>query len=140
MKLLHNNLALNNSVILISILLIVALIAYPLYQDHLISVRRNSAKISLLQLAAAMEKHYAKYNSYENATINQDQKTDIGSHSTTNGGWYILEITQQTDYDYTLSAIPQDRQQNDSQCGTLSLNKSGEKSISGEGTASSCWH
>ncbi|NQY42535.1 MAG: hypothetical protein HRT87_04220 [Legionellales bacterium] len=122
------------------VILIIAIVAYPIYKDHVIYTKRTEAKFNLLNLVGAMERHYSKYNSYESATIGTNPTTDIINNEMTVGNWYKLEIASQTDHDYTLRAIPQNQQAiDDTKCGILTISKFGEKRISGQGPISKCW-
>ncbi len=114
--------------ITLAIVGILASIAYPAYQKHVVRVRRNQAIIVLNNTAAELEQHYSTGHSYKDFPIkNQDTK------------FYRFEVTAEDD-NYTISAIPINAQaQRDKQCGTLSLNQRGTKTISGSGTLNGCW-
>ncbi len=114
--------------ITLAIVGILASIAYPAYQKHVVRVRRNQAIIVLNDTAAELEQHYNTGHSYKDFTMkNQDDK------------FYRFEVTTEAD-NYTISAIPINAQaQRDKQCGTLTLNQSGAKTISGNGSLTSCW-
>lgn len=118
----------------LAIISILAMIAYPLYTQHLFKARRSDAEIALLDLASGMERYYADHNSYLGATL-ENTETNKYSHN----DFYQMSIAMSTDEDYQLTAVPKNAQLKDTLCGNLGLNQLGEKTISGKGTVSECW-
>lgn len=114
--------------ITLAIVGILASIAYPSYEKHVVRVRRNQAIIVLNDTAAQLEQFYNTNHSYKEFSMkNQDDKL------------YRFEVTTEAD-NYTISAIPINIQaQRDKQCGTLTLNQRDSKTISGSGTLNGCW-
>lgn len=130
-----------DSLILILVVFIIIAVAYPIYRNHVIAMKRSEAKLALYNLAGAMERHYSKYNTYESATIATNPATDIRANNLTIGSWYKLEIAYQTNYDYIIKAIPlKEQAYDDTKCGVLSITKFGEKRITGKGPLSKCWN
>ena len=126
--------------ILIAILGIIFVIAHPLYTNHVISTKRLEAKISLLNLAASLERYHSKHKTYKTATINTDATTDVLANDMTIDNLYKISITSSSSKDFTIVATPQATQaKEDLICGTLSITKFGEKNISGTGPISKCW-
>lgn len=103
--------------VVVALVAILAGIAYPMYTQHIIKVRRTEAQTTLLSLAAHMERYFTEHNSYEGATIPQDIQQNF----------YRLAIKTANAHTYQLSATPIGSQTNDSQCGILSLSQSGQK-------------
>jgi len=107
-------------------------LAYPRYNQHLITVRRTYAIAALTDVAARLEQYYAANNTYAGATLNNLGVPEIN--------FYQLQITQATADQYSVSAIPQKQQaQDDSDCGTLILDQEGNKKITGKGKIATCW-
>lgn len=121
--------------IVLAIIGILMGLAYPRYRQHLITAHRAYATVSLTDLAARLEQYYTQNNSYAGATLD---KLDISDAKYKN--YYQLKITQATNDQYTISAIPQNHQaQEDTDCGTLILDQTGNKNITGSGTIEECW-
>lgn len=115
------------------ILGILIAIAYPSYQQFIIKTRRTEGQAALLNAAIAMESHYAKHHSYENANI------------PVNGRWYVVDISEQSENTFTIKATPRSAQAHDAQCQTLTLNSLNVKGISSgpkgtpTGKSGDCW-
>lgn len=122
-------------IIVLAIISILAGLAYPHYNQHLITARRAYATVALTDLAARLEQYYTHKNSYAGATL-----AELGVSDANYKNYYQLKIDQTTNDQYTISAIPQNKQaQDDSDCGTLSLDQAGNKNITGRGKTEECW-
>lgn len=122
-------------IIVLAIISILAGLAYPHYNQHLITARRAYATVALTDLAARLEQYYTHKNSYAGATL-----AELGVSDANYKNYYQLKIDQAIDDKYVVSAIPQGKQaQDDTDCGTLSLDQSGNRSITGSGTVTACW-
>ena len=140
-KAMVGNMNLNRGFTLLELLIVMALIAilislaYPRYTSHLVKGRRNQAEADLLYLASQLEAFYTLQNTYQGSTLEilrVNPYTD--DHS------YQLSIQSATETDYTIAASPLDQQAKaDAQCGILTLNGQGAKSVSGTSTAEECW-
>lgn len=70
-------------VVTVFIIGILAAIAYPSYQRHVLRTYRASAQACLQELAAYMERHYVERMSYANATLpNTACKEDLSQRYT----------------------------------------------------------
>lgn len=122
--------------ITLAILGVLAAIAYPAYNQHVIKARRSDAQIALLDLAARMERYYAENNSYQNATLEK-----LHLDAATPQGFYMLVIAEAAPNTFSLLAKPVGAQAtNDPLCGELTLNQLGQKSQTGTGTMQQCWN
>ena len=130
------------------VLLIIGIVvsfSYPLYQAHMIQVRRYDGQSALLDLANRLERYYSEKNSYQSATMGTGKATDVLENNLSAGGWYMLSIADQTPSFFTLQAIPIKSQVNDKCCQTLTFTSLGEKGISHGprgmpgGTVKECW-
>ncbi len=122
---------------------ILAGIAYPSYQDSVMTSRRADAKGALLGLANAMERRFTERNSYLGAGTtdgNTGSPTIFSATSPIDGGtaYYNLSINAVTASTYTLHAAPTGAQAND-RCGTLSLTQAGVRGISSALPVAECW-
>lgn len=133
-------------VITMAIIGILASLAYPSYLDYVTRARRHDGQTALLELANQMEHYYANNNTYQTATIATGNRTDIRKTNTSPEGWYMLEITQQSDTNYALQAIAIKAQaMNDPFCSNLTFTSLGEKGPAHnqeetpKGKLSRCW-
>lgn len=128
-------------VIVVLIISILAAIAYPAYQNHVIKARREAAKGCLLEMQQFMERFYTTNLRYDQTmgggaavVLPQCQAgRDVTNH-------YAVRLDAVTQRTYTLSATPLDRQLAiDTYCGTLGLNNAGNKTKTGSETVDYCW-
>jgi len=119
--------------LVITLIGIMSLISYPLYTEHLTRVRRSMISAKLIDLAGRLEKYYASNNSYHDATF-----AKLAFSYENQSAYYQLEIIAKNDF-YTLKASPIGSQTKDLTCGTLIIDQSGSKNITGTGKISECW-
>ena len=113
--------------IVLTIIGILATIAYPMYIQALVKTRRTEAKVALINLANRMEIYYLENNnSYANANL-----TRLDINSKTAKGFYQLSITSTND-SYQLSATATFKDPN---CYLLRLNELGERTSNPNGEA-----
>lgn len=117
--------------ITVAIVAILAAIAIPSYLNHIKTSHRTDAQAAMVSLAQYME---SKYNASFNYPAAADIPTSLTAPSNISS-YYTITVTVPTgSQTYTISAAPTTRQ-NDSQCGTLSLDEKGTKSP----TTVGCW-
>lgn len=123
-------------IIVIFMVSFLASFGFPLYPDHFVHENRLAAGIALSKLAIQMEKYYVENNSYEKATLARVHFPEwIGNNS------YQLIIKSASRHGYQLLAKPLKKQaEKDAFCSSLTLNASGEKGITGNGSIETCWH
>jgi type IV pilus assembly protein PilE len=120
--------------IAITIIGILSLIALPSYNQHLTTVYRTNAKTVLLDITGRMEQYYSQNNSYQKATL-----PDLGVNTNSVQNRYKIDLSTSTDT-YLATATPINQQaQLDTACSTLSINETGQKTISGTNTVKDCW-
>ena len=120
--------------IVVAIIGIIAAIAYPSYSDNVRKTRRAVAQADLMELAQWMERQYSADFSYLEGT---SQPVLPFTESPRPGtAFYNLSTGTVTQNAYTVQAVPTGDQQNDD-CGTLSMTQTGAKTASGTGT--NCW-
>jgi len=119
-------------IIVVSIIAILAAIAYPAYMDQIIHSGRSDGQTGLMNMAALMESYYTENNSYTGATT-----TTLGLTSALSPqGYYTLSISALTATSYTLTATPVKgtQQANDTICPTLTITNTNLK-----GPTATCW-
>lgn len=116
---------------------ILASIAYPSYQNYVIKTNRAAAKACLTELAQFMERSYTQNMAYNPAGFvlpaNECRNVLVNR--------YTFTLTNLNARTFTLSAVPTTIQ-NDSDCGTLTLNQAGQKGAAGGTDAAvvrQCW-
>ena len=132
--------------IVIVIIGILAAFAFPAYQGHVLKSRRATAEGCLLQYAQLMERFYSNGFTY----------IDIDGNDTDNGAsevlpslqcaandlndFYTFSLSAVAAQSYTLQGVPDTAKQNDTKCGTLSINQAGVRTESGTASdATECW-
>jgi len=115
--------------ITVAIIGILAAIAYPSYQEHVLKTRRALAQGCILELAQYMERYYTTNMTFVGAVPpNTSCVSDLaGKYNFTSGG--IAATT------YTLTAAPLSPQDQDL-CKTMTINELGVKTTTG---AAGCW-
>lgn len=119
-------------IIVATIIGILAAIAYPAYQEHIIRSRRADGQTALMNMAALMEHYYTENNTYIGAN-----PTTLGITNTSQEGYYTVSVSAATATTYTLNAAPVagGPQASDTTCGTLTLTNTNVKGP----TPDTCW-
>lgn len=118
--------------VVVAVIGIIAAIAYPAYTDFVERSRRSEATEALQNLATLQEQYYNDNKAYTGSMGN------LGMPNTTENDYYALSITSGAAVDgtvqtYTLSATAQGAQASDTECATIQLDSSGNK------TPAECW-
>jgi len=117
--------------IVVSIIFILAVIAYPAYTSQVQKSRRVDAKAALMTAAQTLERCFTENNSYAAAAC----VTAVPNSWTVSQGDYAVAFTSRTATAYTLTATATGVQANDTYCAVFTLTNSGVKT----GTHSDCW-
>jgi type IV pilus assembly protein PilE len=121
--------------LVVSILGILAAIAYPNYRQQAIRATRTEAKVALQQSAQALEKCFTRYMSYTDANCPQPAVLN----RTTTDGHYAITVNFPSASQFTLTAAPVNGQVADTECGSFRLDEVGRQTITGAGVAATCW-
>lgn len=128
---------------LMTVLVIVAIlgaISYPLYTDQVRKARRQEGKSFLLQVAAAQEKFFTNNNAYTTAlTTAVPNGLGFGSNLSNDGNYQITIALTGGGSGYTMTIAPQGDQAADTECGSFTLDSTGNQTISGSGEIFRCW-
>jgi len=127
------------TIIAIAIVSILAVIAYPSYQESVLKARRTDAKESLVELRQYMESYYTLNNRYD-----QDQAgTSISlpfTQTPKDGSTKHYDLAFQGGdpgrNTFTLTATPIS---NDTKCTKLLIDQLGNRTYMGSGTKKDCW-
>ncbi len=116
--------------LVLTLVSLLAWIAYPMYTQPMNKARRAEAKIALLELTDRMEDYYiANNNSYKNANLEK-----LDSAEKTSKGYYKLAVLATTNTTYAVQATATFP---DSECTSFTLDQRGNKTSTG--TLSECW-
>lgn len=130
---------------------VLAGVAFPAYQGQVRKARRADAEGALLSFANAMERFFTANNTYLGAAGTKDSPTATGApwifagQAPLEGSkkYYNLTINEATATTYILYATPIDSSpQAHDRCGTLTLTNSGVKDMEGEDDGvqvKDCW-
>lgn len=127
--------------IVVAIIGIIAAVAYPSYQEHVIKSRRAAAKACMLEYVQLAERFYTSNMTYQGVNNNPPLPA-AGLICLNEGGLnknYAISFSGLAATTYTVTAAPKGTQLKDTKCGTLTVNQAGTKTESGTGTVAECW-
>lgn len=118
---------------------ILSAIAVPAYTQHFVKARRAAAESFIMSVSNKEEQYILDAHQYT-ATLGAGglglaTPTDIAAY-------YSIGIANigATPPTYTITATPTGTQaSNDTKCGSVSIDQTGAKSISGTGSLADCW-
>lgn len=142
--------------LVVTIVAALAAIALPSYRDNVLRSNRSVAQAGLMELVNR-QTHFHLNNKTYTADLNNlgypagrvfglngksvivldDQLSPVDSSDTSR--IYLIQIDSAATNTLTASAIPQQFQANDIECGTFSIDQTGAQTISGTGTIADCW-
>ena len=131
------------AVCIVALLLVLSL---PAYLQQVRSTRRSLGGAELVAVMMRQEQYFLDHKQYAGALTDLgfpaspyaiDSEGNAVSARDRDRIYTIELVTQQ--YAYSLHAVPQLGQAPDRLCGTLSLDSSGVKKVSGEGGLGECW-
>ncbi len=125
--------------IVVAIIAILAAIALPAYQNYVLQSHRTAAVDALQELASREATYYSANNAYTNSLVTLGYSADPMPVPTNGGAPYYMMSVASLINDFSLQAVPNGMQVNDS-CGTFQLNGLGQKTVAGGTTpANTCW-
>ena len=120
--------------ITVAIIGIIAAVALPTYQEHVLRTRRGAAAGCLTEFAQLMEKRFATNMSYVGITLPSTTcTTDLTN-------FYTFEFAAApTAAAYAVNATPIGGQAADTKCATLSITHAGVTSVTGTASRATCF-
>ena len=126
--------------IVVGIIAVLAAIAYPSYQNHVLKSRRAAAAACSLEAAQFMERFYTTNLKYDKDAGGNGVALPASTCANDLAAFYTISLSAVAANTYTIQAAPKGAQARDTKCATLSLNEKGEKKTSNTGTSvSECW-
>lgn len=140
--------------VVIAVITILAMVAYPAYTNQLIKVRRNDARVALLALAQAQERYFTIEGHYASALNDSSLKHNLDDATSTSipTDYYTITIEMRNAENsasctgdcagYRATATPNSSttQANDANCKTMILSHIGQKSGTADsGKTVECW-
>ena len=117
---------------------ILAVIAYPAYTQYVVKSNRAAAESFILSVANKQEQYALDARQYSTtlAALGLATPTDVARKYTITEPIAVSSVPMA----YTITAVPISAQAtNDTKCGSVSIDQTGTKSISGTGTVADCW-
>ncbi|MFZ2387081.1 MAG: type IV pilin protein [Polaromonas sp.] len=125
--------------ITVAVVAILASVAYPSYTQYIVRANRSSAVSFVMNLASKQEQYNLDARSYTNQLSLLGAAT-IPAEVSNNYNVTVTADNTVAPPVYSVTAVPIGNQlARDTQCGTLSINQTGTKTISGTGTLGKCW-
>lgn len=132
-------------VIALAIVGILSAIALPGYSAVLLRAQRNEARLALLQVVHAEERHYQLHLAYTDRFEPSLQEGGLGLDAHSDGGNYLLSVALREDgqgYVAVAEPDPSRRQSADRDCARITLDSSGRRGATnrmGDDTGATCW-
>jgi type IV pilus assembly protein PilE len=121
--------------VVVTIVAILASIAFPSYQNHVTRTHRNAAKACLSEYAQFMERYYTTNLTYVGAA--PALACGLDSDMVTRYTYATSNLAQGT---YSVSATPLGAQlSHDTQCAVLGVTQNGSRTATGSQGATYCW-
>lgn len=117
-------------------------IAYPSYINSVTRTKRKTAEACLSSYATYMERFYTTNMRYDRDVSGAAITWPVLDCATTqnSGKEYVFSLGAASGTTYSIQAAPQGAQSTrDAQCGTLTLDQSGTRTVSGTAGTSQCW-
>lgn len=123
--------------IVVVIVGLLAAVAVPSYRENAIRAARSDARTVLQDALSRQEQFFLDNRTYANSLA------ALNLVAATENGYYSVSIDAATagcpiSRCYSMRAVPQGKQADDTQCSALTINSSGTKSATGTEPAS-CW-
>jgi type IV pilus assembly protein PilE len=130
--------------IAVAIVAILAAIAYPSYQQHVLKTKRAEGKALLQRIAGEQERFFTARSRYTSGlTTAKPNGLGFASAASENGCYTANVELGAGDMSYELNAVPANStdcgdQAQDTKCGTLTIDNLGNRSASGT-EPDQCW-
>lgn len=123
----------------VAIVAILAAVALPSYQEHVLNTWRATATGCLLELGQGMERRFATATPMSYAIGAADWPLSGCTSDLADRYTFALPVVNGAGTTYTITAVPKGAQSGDSKCGTLGINNLGVRSETGSKDVAYCW-
>jgi type IV pilus assembly protein PilE len=130
----HSGFTLIELMIVVVIVGILASIALPSWQGYVVRANRAAAKADLNELTLFMERQFTSRGRYDDSDNPNNLADDLPFDSSPQGAAeaaYNIAVNNLTDSSYFLSATPNGVQEQDEDCGELTVDHAGTLCING---------
>lgn len=123
--------------IVVVIIGVLAAIALPAYQNHVVKTRRAAAAACLTQMTQFMERAYSDSLTY----VGANPIAGVPACQAEVAGFYTFSVVGTTTATaFSLLADAAGSQESrDTECGNLGINQAGTKTVTGTGSVRTCW-
>lgn len=126
--------------VVVAIVAVLASIALPSYRRYVVDARRKAAAACAMEGAQFMERFYTTNLRYDLTTAGVAVALPASTCRNDLATFYTISLTGVAARAYTVQAVPQGAQAtSDTKCGTMSVNQTGVKAVSGTDTVAHCW-
>jgi type IV pilus assembly protein PilE len=129
----------------LAIIAILAALAWPGYGAIVQRAQRNDARLALLAIQHAEERHYQRFNAYTSALTQPIANSGLGLAAHSSAGSYALTVGTSDDgqhYSARARALPTGRQAADHACVVFVINDIGQRTATdagGRDSTETCW-
>ena len=137
----HRGFTLIEALLALAIVGILAALALPAYQSHLLRAGRMQAKQELMEVAVDLERYHSRNGRYVSDAKPMQPPVIPGRRRQIRNGSYVIEVNACPERDlricFVATARPQGAQARDA-CGLLTLTSDGARGADG-GDGEVCW-
>lgn len=127
-------------VVAVAIIALLMAIAIPSYTNYVVKSNRAEARVTISNVAQALERCYSRHASYSDTACVIAQELGAGGVSSETGLYLITAPTLERTR-FVLEAVPQGTQATrDTKCGVFTLNQNGLRGMRDGGTVADCWN
>lgn len=140
MKRTTNGFSLIELMIVVVIVAVLAAIAWPLYQNYVVRANRTAAAACTTEAAQFMERFHTLNMRYDQDRGGAAVALPAMECATALASAYTISIAASATNTYTIRAAPQGVQATrDTDCGTLSVDSTGLRAVTGTLPTNKCW-
>lgn len=127
--------------ITVVVIALLAVVAFPVYQDQLRKSRRAEGKAALLKALQLEERAYTSTGAYtlDLQSLFGAPTATVFSGENPSSGWYTLTATADPTLPEGIKVTATPNGFTDPICNVLTLNAAGVRTFSGTGTQALCW-
>lgn len=126
--------------VVVAIIAILVAISTPIYQGFITKSKRSAASVCLMESSHFLERNYTLAMRYDQTSSGEDIALSNSSCKNSLSSDYQISIVSIDETTYTIQAQPIGLQASrDDECGTMTIDEIGTKTVSGSAAVSRCW-